>query len=95
MRALRTVRADAHRRRRRRHEPLQRSGDSGADIPAARTFGKCALPLPELPGNLTPAKWRRRALPWYAKPAPNSMDGFALQVSKTDLVGAVTRRIKS
>ncbi|MFE7277052.1 glycosyltransferase family 2 protein [Streptomyces sp. NPDC057623] len=58
-------------------------------------LGNWVLPLPELPGNLTAAKWRRRALPWYAKPAPNREDGFALHVAKTDLPGAVTRRIKS
>jgi hypothetical protein len=58
-------------------------------------LGNWVLLLPELPGNLIAAKWRRRALPWYAKPAPNSKDSFALQVSKTDLIRALTRRIKS
>ncbi|MGW6904847.1 glycosyltransferase family 2 protein [Streptomyces sp. NPDC054940] len=57
-------------------------------------LGNWALPLPELPKNLAPAKWRRRALPWYAKPASDSVEGFALQVAKTDLVRAVTRRVK-
>ncbi|KUO20169.1 hypothetical protein AQJ91_15395 [Streptomyces dysideae] len=57
-------------------------------------IGGWALPLPQLPDNLTPAKWRRRALPWYAKPAADGGEGFALQVAKTDLVQAVTRRIK-
>ncbi|KUO04648.1 glycosyltransferase family 2 protein [Streptomyces caeruleatus] len=58
-------------------------------------LGNWVLPLPELPNNLMAAKWRRRALPWYAKPALNSTNGFALQVAKTDLIGAVTRRITS
>ncbi len=57
-------------------------------------LGNWVLPLPELPRGLTAAKWRRRALPWYAKPAPTSEDGFALKVAKTDLIRAVTRRIK-
>lgn len=57
-------------------------------------LGNWALSLPELPKNLAPIKWRRRALPWYAKPAPDSVEGFALQVAKTDLVRAVTRRVK-
>ncbi|MFC8094598.1 glycosyltransferase family 2 protein [Streptomyces sp. NPDC057301] len=57
-------------------------------------LGNWALPLPELPQNLAPAKWRRRALPWYAKPATGAVEGFALQVAKTDLVRAVTRRAK-
>ncbi|MDF3141256.1 MULTISPECIES: hypothetical protein [unclassified Streptomyces] len=56
-------------------------------------LGSWTLPLPELPGNLAPAKWRRRALPWYAKPVPDS-DGFALQVARTDLGRAVIQRIK-
>ncbi|MFC8095433.1 hypothetical protein [Streptomyces sp. NPDC057301] len=57
-------------------------------------FGNWALPLPELHQNLAPAKWRRRALPWYAKPAPGAVESFALQVAKTNLVRAVTRRAK-
>ncbi|MEU6183581.1 glycosyltransferase family 2 protein [Streptomyces coeruleorubidus] len=69
------------------------------ELPAGTWHGELrlanwVLPLPKLPSNLIAAKWRRRALPWYAKPAPNSKDSFALQVSKTDLIGAVTRRIK-
>lgn len=55
-------------------------------------IGRWALPLPELPGNLAPAKWRRRALPWYAKPAQDGSEGFALQVAKTDVVRAVAKR---
>ncbi|MFF5483444.1 glycosyltransferase family 2 protein [Streptomyces sp. NPDC012935] len=57
-------------------------------------LGDWALPLPALPSNLTAAKWRRRALPWYAKPAADGEDGFALHVARTDLVKAMTRRIK-
>ncbi len=55
-------------------------------------IGRWSLPLPALPGDLAPAKWRRRALPWYAKPTQDGSEGFALQVAKTDLVRAVTRR---
>lgn len=57
-------------------------------------LGDWSLPLPALPKNLPAAKWRRRALPRYAKPAPDSGAGFALQVAKTDLVRAVARRVK-
>ncbi|KOG10583.1 glycosyltransferase family 2 protein [Streptomyces viridochromogenes] len=57
-------------------------------------LGSWSLPLPPLPQDLPPAKWRRRALPRYAKPAPGSGAGFALQVAKTDLVRAVARRVK-
>lgn len=55
-------------------------------------IGNWALPLPTLPSNLTPAKWRRRALPWYAKPAPVNENGFALHIARTDLVKAIARR---
>ncbi|MGI5375648.1 glycosyltransferase [Streptomyces sp. CA-251387] len=69
------------------------------ELPAGTWYGELrlgdwTLPLPELPGNLTAAKWRRRALPWYAKPASDGGNGFALHVARTDLVRAVTRRIK-
>ncbi|MEV5320096.1 glycosyltransferase family A protein [Streptomyces sp. NPDC052687] len=57
-------------------------------------LGNWALPLPQLPKDLAPAKWRRRVIPWYAKPAPGACEGFALQVAKTDLVKAVTRRLR-
>lgn len=57
-------------------------------------LGRWSLPLPELPQDLAPAKWRRRGLPWYAKPVPGNDKTFALQVAKTDLVRAVTRRVK-
>lgn len=56
-------------------------------------LGKWTLPLPELPGGLAPAKWRRRGLPWYAKPARDSGGTFVLQVARTDLVKALTQRI--
>lgn len=48
----------------------------------------------ELPKDLPAAKWRRRALPWYAKPARDAGERFALQVARTDLVRAVTRSIR-
>ncbi|GHE04862.1 glycosyltransferase family 2 protein [Streptomyces alanosinicus] len=55
-------------------------------------LGTWAVPLPALPADLPPAKWRRRALPWYARPVPGSAGRFALLVAKTDLVRALTRR---
>ncbi|MEU8986959.1 hypothetical protein AB0C98_11000 [Streptomyces sp. NPDC048558] len=57
-------------------------------------LGDWALPLPTIPSNLNAVKWRRRALPWYAKPAADGENGFALHVARTDLVKAMTRRIK-
>ncbi|MFI7414811.1 glycosyltransferase [Streptomyces sp. NPDC049627] len=57
-------------------------------------LGDWALALPALPANLTAAKWRRRALPWYAKPASGGKNGFALLVARTDLVRAVARRVR-
>ncbi|MEU9283373.1 glycosyltransferase family 2 protein [Streptomyces sp. NPDC048275] len=50
--------------------------------------------LPPLPKDLAPAKWRRRALPWYAKPAPGADQQFALLVAKTELVRAVSGKLK-
>ncbi|MFI7408876.1 glycosyltransferase [Streptomyces sp. NPDC049627] len=58
-------------------------------------IGTWSSPLPALPGNLAPAKWRRRALPWYARHAQDGGEGFALQVAKTDLVRAVAKRFTS
>ncbi|MER5429799.1 glycosyltransferase family A protein [Streptomyces sp. NPDC002588] len=58
-------------------------------------IGSWSVPLPGLPGNLAPAKWRRRALPWYAKPDADGGEAFALQVAKTNLVRAVARRVAS
>jgi hypothetical protein len=58
-------------------------------------IGRWSLPLPVLPGDLAPAKWRRRALPWYAKPATGGSEEFALQVAKADLVRAVARHFKA
>ncbi|MET9450197.1 glycosyltransferase family 2 protein [Streptomyces cinerochromogenes] len=57
-------------------------------------LGPWTLPLPALPADLAPAKWRRLALPWYARPLPGSRDRFALKVAKTDLVKAFTQRLK-
>ncbi|WP_369233808.1 glycosyltransferase family 2 protein [Streptomyces sp. R21] len=56
------------------------------------------VPLLPLPQDLAPAKWRRRGLPWYAKPVPavpGDDELFALQVAKTDLVKAMVGRMKS
>ncbi|WP_436845785.1 hypothetical protein [Streptomyces tibetensis] len=58
-------------------------------------LGPWALSLPPLPHDLPPAKWRRRGLPWYAKPAPSRGQDFVLQVARTDLVRAVTGRFTS
>jgi hypothetical protein len=52
-----------------------------------------SLALPELPGGLPAVKWRRRGLPWYAKPAARRGD-FALQVDRTRLLRALARRFK-
>ncbi|MFI1368877.1 glycosyltransferase family 2 protein [Streptomyces griseochromogenes] len=57
-------------------------------------LGKWAVPLPALPTNLAPAKWRRRTLPWYARPVPSAAEHFALRVAKTDLIKALAQRIK-
>lgn len=55
-------------------------------------LGNWTLPLPRLPEDLPPAKWHRRARPWYAKPAPGDNEGFALLIAKTDLLKAITKR---
>ncbi|GGS77007.1 glycosyltransferase family 2 protein [Streptomyces cinerochromogenes] len=57
-------------------------------------LGPWTLPLPALPADLAPAKWRRLALPWYARPLPGSRDRFALKVAKTDLVKALAQRLR-
>ncbi|MFE6625269.1 glycosyltransferase [Streptomyces sp. NPDC057740] len=89
------------------HRPARRPEPDGAfvvrvpvsDLPVGLWHGELRLgdwsvPLPPLPKNLPPAKWRRLPLPRYAKPAPGNGGRFALQVAKTDLVRAVTRRVK-
>jgi len=53
-----------------------------------------SVPLPALPRNLPPAKWRRQGRPWYAKPAPDSGKQFAMLVARTNLVKAVVSRLK-
>ncbi|MEU0170010.1 glycosyltransferase family 2 protein [Streptomyces iakyrus] len=58
-------------------------------------LGPWTLPLPPTPPELAPAKWRRRGLPWYAKPVVEGREAFALQVARTDLVRSVTRRLNS
>ncbi|WP_030895835.1 MULTISPECIES: glycosyltransferase family 2 protein [unclassified Streptomyces] len=57
-------------------------------------LGSWTLPLPPAPVSLAPAKWRRRGLPWYAKPASDGGE-FTLRVARTDLVRALTSRLKS
>ncbi|MEU0052376.1 glycosyltransferase family 2 protein [Streptomyces sp. NPDC006309] len=57
-------------------------------------LGPWAVPLPALPADLPPAKWRRRALPWYARPAAGSPEHFALRVARTDLVKALAQRLR-
>ncbi|MFF4837152.1 glycosyltransferase family 2 protein [Streptomyces sp. NPDC001315] len=58
-------------------------------------LGEWSVPLPALPKKLAAAKWRRRGLPWYAKPAPESGGKrFALLVAKTDLLKAVTGKLR-
>ncbi len=56
-------------------------------------LGPWASDLPPMPANLAPARWRRRGLPWYAKPVREREAGFALRVARTDLVRAVKRRL--
>ncbi|MEU6364722.1 glycosyltransferase family 2 protein [Streptomyces sp. NPDC046931] len=53
-----------------------------------------SVPLPALPKDLGPAKWRRRGLPWYAKPVPGKGHPFVLRVARTELVRAVVGRVK-
>ncbi|KOU57964.1 hypothetical protein ADK57_37135 [Streptomyces sp. MMG1533] len=53
-----------------------------------------SVPLPALPKNSPTAKWRRRGLPWYAKPSPGADERFALRVEKTALVKAVTGKLR-
>ncbi|MHA5052720.1 glycosyltransferase family 2 protein [Streptomyces sp. SD15] len=70
-----------------------------SELPAGVWRGELRLsswsfPLPPLPTDLTPAKWRRRALPWYAKPAPGADQQFALLVAKTELVKAFSGKLK-
>ncbi|WTI17601.1 glycosyltransferase [Streptomyces sp. NBC_00820] len=55
-------------------------------------LGPWRCPLPSL-SALPAAKWRRLGLPWYAKPAPGKDGKPALQVSRTDLVKALTQRL--
>ncbi|PNG21673.1 hypothetical protein C1J00_13585 [Streptomyces cahuitamycinicus] len=50
--------------------------------------------LPPTPADLVPAKWRRRGLPWHAKPAADRGETFTLQVARTDLVRTVAHRLK-
>ncbi|MFI1763456.1 glycosyltransferase family 2 protein [Streptomyces sp. NPDC020800] len=49
--------------------------------------------LPHVPAALPPAKWRRRALPWYAKPARHEGTP-ALRIARTELVRALARRLR-
>lgn len=70
-----------------------------SDLPEGTWSGELRLSgwstsLPRLPKELAPAKWRRRGLPWYAKPASGAGNRFALLVAKTDLVKAVAGKLK-
>ncbi|WP_420718593.1 glycosyltransferase [Streptomyces sp. H51] len=49
-------------------------------------IGSWALPLPQVPRSLSPATWRRRALPWYAEPVRDAGGRFALLVARAGLV---------
>ncbi|MFH8473511.1 glycosyltransferase family 2 protein [Streptomyces sp. NPDC018000] len=57
-------------------------------------LGTWSVPLPALPKDLEPAKWRRRGLPWYAKPTPGADKRFALTVAKTQLMKAVVGKLR-
>ncbi|MFJ4278938.1 glycosyltransferase [Streptomyces massasporeus] len=70
-----------------------------ANLPAGLWTGQLRLgawawDLPPVPEGLVPAKWRRRGLPWFAKPAADRGEAFALLVARTELVKAVARRLK-
>jgi CDP-glycerol glycerophosphotransferase len=70
------------------------------ELPAGLWTGQLRLgawswSLPPVPDDLTPAKWRRRGLPWYAKPMTDQGEEFGLHVARTHLPRAVTRRLKS
>ncbi|MEU9989428.1 glycosyltransferase family 2 protein [Streptomyces sp. NPDC048045] len=56
-------------------------------------LGPWQWPLPHVPAALPPAKWRRRALPWYAKPARHEGTP-ALRIARTELVRALARRLR-
>ncbi|PAZ11825.1 glycosyl transferase [Streptomyces sp. SA15] len=58
-------------------------------------LGGWSVPLPALPERFPAAKWRRRAMPRYAKPAPDAgKQRFALLVAKTELVKAMVGKLK-
>ncbi|MER6103172.1 glycosyltransferase family 2 protein [Streptomyces sp. NPDC001832] len=57
-------------------------------------LGDWSVPLPALPKDLKPAKWRRWGLPWYAKPASGAGKRFALTVAKTQLMKAVAGKLR-
>ncbi|WP_338785670.1 hypothetical protein [Streptomyces sp. DG1A-41] len=83
----------AVRRRLRRTVPV-------TELPAGLSTGHLRLgpwpsDLPPIPSNAGPAKWRRRGLPWCAKPVTNRGAGFALRVARTDLIRAAARRLTS
>ncbi|GCB46687.1 glycosyltransferase family A protein [Streptomyces sp. NL15-2K] len=58
-------------------------------------LGDWSVPLPALPERFATAKWRRRGMPRYAKPAPDAgKQRFALLVAKTELVKALVGKVK-
>ncbi|MFF4017673.1 glycosyltransferase [Streptomyces sp. NPDC001843] len=69
--------------------PALPAGVWGAEL----RLGQWSLPLPPLDPRLAPAKWRRRGLPWYAKPVPDSGGRFALRVARTEMVKALLGRL--
>ena len=58
-------------------------------------LGDWSVPLPALPERFATARWRRRGMPRYAKPAPDAgKQRFALLVAKTELVKAMVGKSK-
>lgn len=58
-------------------------------------LGDWSMPLPALPERFAAARWRRRGVPRYAKPAPDAgQQRFALLVAKAELVKAMVGKLK-
>ncbi|MXM62712.1 glycosyltransferase [Streptomyces sp. HUCO-GS316] len=66
------------------------AGEWGGEL----RLGDWSLPLPGLPKDMAPAKWRQRGLPRYAKPVADITDRFAVQVARTNLAKAVVSRLR-
>ncbi|MCF6524449.1 glycosyltransferase family 2 protein [Streptomyces sp. JJ36] len=57
--------------------------------------GRTSWSLPVPPdGGLSPARWRRYGLPWYAKEVPGDGEAFVLRVARVDPGAGLRRRLK-